>query len=97
MLGNCTTTFQIPNEISNNVEETAIAPVYNEFNKHSVVAYIGYHKDIFNGKMPSFENKAVFSIPGDHREGRGGNDGNYLHYALLDWGDRVVSSCWRET
>ena len=47
-------------------------------------------KDIFNGKMPSLENKTVFSIPGDIREGRGGSNGNYFHYALLDWGDRQV-------
>ena len=79
----------IPHEVSNDVKETAIALVYNDYNKHSVVAYnVGYHKDIFNGKMPSLENKAVISIPGDSRKGRGGSDGNYFHYALLDWGDK---------
>ena len=43
--------------------------------------------------MPSLENKAVFCIPGDIREGRGGSDGNYFHYALLDWGDQQVTQC----
>ena len=45
----------------------------------------------FGGKMPSLENKAVFFIPGDSREGREGSDGNYFHYCLLDWGDRQVT------
>ena len=82
----------IPHEVSNDVKETAIALVYNDYNKHSVVAYnVGYHKDIFNGKMPSLENKAVFSIHSDSRKGRGGSDGNYFHYALLDWGNRQVT------
>jgi len=43
--------------------------------------------------MPSLENKAVFSIPGDNHEGQGGSDGNYFHYALLDWGDRQTTCC----
>jgi len=85
----------IPHETSNEVKETAIALIYNDCNKHSVVAYnVGYHEDTLNGKMPSLENKAVFSIPGDSREGRGGSNGNYFHYALLDWGDWQVTRHW---
>jgi len=68
--------------------EDAIAISYNEFNKHSIVAYnVGYHKDTFGSKQPSLENKVVFAINKDGLVGRGGNDGTKFHYALLDWGD----------
>ena len=77
-------------EMSSETIEDYIALSYNEFNKHSIVAYdVGYHIDVFGDKQPSLENKVVFGIrllPGQGC-GRGGKDGSMFHYALLDWED----------
>ena len=76
-------------ELTSPVVEDLIALSYNDFNKHSIVAYdVGYHKDVFGDKQPSLENKVVFGITQQGKgHGRGGKDTSLFHYALLDWGD----------
>jgi len=84
-------------EMSSPTIEDYNALSYNDFNKHSIVAYdIGYHVDVFGDKQPSLENKVVFGIrllPGQGH-GRGGKDGSMFHYALLDWEDN--KKFWRQ-
>ena len=84
----CDLYYEIPSGVAcDHVKEKVIALGYNELNRHSVVAYnVGYHVDVFDTKMPSLENKVVFSVPSEMDLGRGGSDGECFHYALLDWG-----------
>ena len=69
---------------------------YNNFNKHSIVAYnVGLHLDVFHRHSASFENKAVFHVKSldygyeccvDWEYSRGGGETpRQFHYALLDW------------
>lgn len=47
--------------------------MYNSFNLHSIVAYnVGYHYDVFNQGLASLDKIVVFSLPGNHGEGRSG-------------------------
>ena len=72
---------------------------YNNFNKHSIVAYnVGLHLDVFHCRTASFENKAIFhakdfdynhNICVDWEYSRGGGKTpREFHYALLDWGQQ---------
>ena len=77
---------------------------YNNFNKHSIVAYnVGLHLDVFHRHSASFENKAIFhakdfdytsnhNICVDWEYSRGGGKTpREFHYALLDWGQQQRS------
>ena len=75
---------------------------YNNFNKHSIVAYnVGLHLDVFHRHSASFENKAVFHakdfdynhdicVDWEYSRG-GGKTPREFHYALLDWGQQQRS------
>ena len=78
-------------------DRKTILEKYNNFNKHSIVAYnVGLHLDIFHRHSASFENKAVFHVKSfdydnytcvDWEYSRGGGKTpREFHYALLDWG-----------
>ena len=81
-------------------DRKTILEKYNNFNKHSIVAYnVGLHLDIFHRHSASFENKAVFHVKSfDYKHGEhdicvdweysrgGGKTPREFHYALLDWG-----------
>ena len=70
--------------------------MYNECNRHSIVAYnVGYHLDRFDKGIASLENKAVFKLPhrnwnnamqNTYQSRGGGKNMEEFCFALLDWG-----------
>jgi len=85
-------------------DRLTILEKYNNFNKHSIVAYnVGLHLDVFHRHSASFENKAVFhakafdygdktSIDWEYSRG-GGKTPREFHYALLDWNLQQKRRC----
>ena len=83
-------------------DRKTILEKYNNFNKHSIVAYnVGLHLDVFHRHSASFENKAVFhvmaldyhdetSVDWEYSRG-GGKTPREFHYALLDWGQQQTT------
>ena len=80
-------------------DRMTILEKYNNFNKHSIVAYnVGLHLDVFHRHSASFENKAIFHakdfdydnytcVDWEYSRG-GGKTPREFHYALLDWGQQ---------
>ena len=82
-------------------DRMTILEKYNNFNKHSIVAYnVGLHLDVFHRHSASFENKAIFHakafdntdtcLDWEYSRG-GGKTPREFHYALLDWGQQQRS------
>ena len=83
-------------------DRMTILEKYNNFNKHSIVAYnVGLHLDFFHRHSASFENKAIFHakaldyydetiVDWEYSRG-GGKTPREFHYALLDWGQQQRS------